>query len=101
MVVEIVEQLEQEGHCPAAHYAFDHGVLTVALARVTCAHRPTRGARVGVRATSGGGASGNGLLRSPRRAGERPAELPAVSGALPPRRDEDVLGLYKDRALTS
>jgi hypothetical protein len=34
MVVEIVEQLEQEGHFPAAHYAFDNGVLTVELARV-------------------------------------------------------------------
>ena len=34
MVVEIVEQIEQEGHCPAAHYAFDTGVLTVELAQV-------------------------------------------------------------------
>jgi hypothetical protein len=34
MVVEIVEPLEQEGHFPAAHYAFDNGVLTVELARV-------------------------------------------------------------------
>ena len=33
-VVEIVEQLEQEGHFPTAHYAFDNGVLTVELARV-------------------------------------------------------------------
>jgi len=29
MVVEIVEPSEQEGHFPAAHYAFDNGVLTV------------------------------------------------------------------------
>ena len=34
MVVEIVAQLEQEGHFPAAHYAFDNGVLTVELARM-------------------------------------------------------------------
>ena len=34
MVVEIVEQSEQEGHFPAAHYAFDNGVLTVELAHV-------------------------------------------------------------------
>jgi hypothetical protein len=34
MVVEIVEQLEQEGHFPTAHYAFDNGVLTGELARV-------------------------------------------------------------------
>jgi len=34
MVVEIVEQIEQEGHFPAAHYAFDNGVLTVELAQV-------------------------------------------------------------------
>jgi len=29
MVVEIVAPIEQEGHFPAAHYAFDNGVLTV------------------------------------------------------------------------
>jgi hypothetical protein len=40
MVVEIVTQLEQEGHFPAAHYAFDHGVLTVEWARVI-AHQGT------------------------------------------------------------
>ena len=34
IVVEIVKQLEQEGHFPTAHYAFDHGVLPVELARV-------------------------------------------------------------------
>jgi hypothetical protein len=34
IVVEIVEQLEREGHFPAAHYAFDSGVLTVELARL-------------------------------------------------------------------
>src|ERR671937_2118712 len=34
IVVEIVEQLEQEGHVPAAHYAFANGVLTVELAQV-------------------------------------------------------------------
>ena len=34
IVVEIVEQLEQEGHFPTAHYAFDNGVLTVELAQV-------------------------------------------------------------------
>jgi hypothetical protein len=31
--LEIVPQLAQEGHGPYAHYAFDHGVLTVALTR--------------------------------------------------------------------
>jgi len=34
IVVEIVEQLEQEGHFPEAHYAFDNGVLTVELTRL-------------------------------------------------------------------
>jgi hypothetical protein len=34
IVVEIVEQLEQEGHFPTAPYAFDNGVLTVELAQV-------------------------------------------------------------------
>src|SRR5215468_3337453 len=29
IVVEIVAQLEQEGHFPTAHYAFDNGVLTL------------------------------------------------------------------------
>ena len=31
IVVEIVEQIEREGHFPEAHYAFDNGVLTVGL----------------------------------------------------------------------
>jgi hypothetical protein len=33
MAVAIVEELEQEGHFPQAHYAFDNGLLTLALAR--------------------------------------------------------------------
>jgi hypothetical protein len=33
IALEIVQQLEQEGHFPQAHYAFDHGVLTLALTR--------------------------------------------------------------------
>lgn len=33
IAVEIVQQLEQEGHFPQANYAFDNGLLTVALAR--------------------------------------------------------------------
>src|SRR5215510_10036344 len=33
IAVEIVHQLEQEGHFPQAHYAFDNGVLTVDLTR--------------------------------------------------------------------
>jgi hypothetical protein len=33
MALEIVQQLEQEGHFPQANYAFDNGVLTVELAR--------------------------------------------------------------------
>jgi hypothetical protein len=33
IVVEIVEQIEREGHFPGAHYAFDNGVLTVELTR--------------------------------------------------------------------
>jgi hypothetical protein len=33
IVVEIVEQIEREGHFPEAHYAFDNGVLTVELTR--------------------------------------------------------------------
>jgi hypothetical protein len=28
-----VQQLEQEGHCPQAHSAFDHGVLRLELSR--------------------------------------------------------------------
>jgi hypothetical protein len=31
IAMEIVQQLEQEGHFPQANYAFDHGVLTVEL----------------------------------------------------------------------
>ena len=31
--LDIVEQLEQEGHFPHAHYAFDHGVLSLELSR--------------------------------------------------------------------
>jgi hypothetical protein len=34
MAVEIVQQLEQEGHFPQAPYAFDNGVLTLELTRV-------------------------------------------------------------------
>jgi hypothetical protein len=30
IALEIVQQLEQEGHFPQAHYAFDNGVLTLA-----------------------------------------------------------------------
>ena len=33
MAVEIVHQLEAEGHFPEAHYAFDNGVLTLELTR--------------------------------------------------------------------
>jgi hypothetical protein len=33
IAVEIVQQLEQEGHFPQANYAFDTGLLTVELAR--------------------------------------------------------------------
>ncbi len=33
MAVSIVKELEQEGHFPHAHYAFDNGLLTLALAR--------------------------------------------------------------------
>jgi hypothetical protein len=34
IALEMVEQLEREGHFPQAHYAFDNGLLTVELARV-------------------------------------------------------------------
>jgi len=34
LAVEIVRQLEVEGHFPKAHYAFDHGVLTLELTRL-------------------------------------------------------------------
>ncbi len=34
IVVEIVKQLEEEGHFPQADYAFDNGVLTVKLTRL-------------------------------------------------------------------
>jgi hypothetical protein len=33
IALELVQQLEREGHCPQAHYAFDNGGLTVELAR--------------------------------------------------------------------
>jgi len=33
LALDIVQQLEQEGHFPQAHYAFDHGVLSLALSR--------------------------------------------------------------------
>ncbi|MBV9482338.1 MAG: hypothetical protein JO249_16540 [Acidobacteria bacterium] len=33
IALEVVQQLEQEGHFPQAHYAFDNGVLTLALTR--------------------------------------------------------------------
>src|SRR5215475_3779362 len=33
VALEIVTQLEQEGHFPAAHYAFDNGLLTLELTR--------------------------------------------------------------------
>jgi hypothetical protein len=33
LALEIVQQLEQEGHCPQAHYAFDNGVLSLELTR--------------------------------------------------------------------
>jgi hypothetical protein len=33
MAVAIVKQLEAEGHVPQAHYAFDHGVLSLELTR--------------------------------------------------------------------
>ena len=34
IVVEMVAQLEREGHFPEAHYAFDNGVLTLELTRL-------------------------------------------------------------------
>jgi hypothetical protein len=33
LAVEMVEQLEREGHFPQAHYAFDNGLLTLELTR--------------------------------------------------------------------
>ncbi len=33
LALDIVLQLEREGHFPQAHYAFDHGVLSLALSR--------------------------------------------------------------------
>lgn len=33
LALDIVQQLEQEGHFPQAHYAFDNGVLPLALSR--------------------------------------------------------------------
>src|SRR5919197_1186117 len=33
LALDIVQQLEQEGHFPQAHYAFDHGVLSLQLSR--------------------------------------------------------------------
>jgi hypothetical protein len=33
IALEIVQQLEQEGHFPQAHYAFDNGLLTLELTR--------------------------------------------------------------------
>jgi hypothetical protein len=33
LALDIVQQLEQEGHFPSAHYVFDHGVLSLELSR--------------------------------------------------------------------
>src|SRR5215510_16103030 len=33
LALDIVQQLEQEGHFSSAHYAFDHGVLSLELSR--------------------------------------------------------------------
>src|ERR671935_2657616 len=33
LALDIVQQLEQEGHFPSAHYAFDHGVLSLELSQ--------------------------------------------------------------------
>ena len=33
LALDMVQQLEQEGHFSSAHYAFDHGVLSLALSR--------------------------------------------------------------------
>jgi hypothetical protein len=33
LALDIVQQLAQEGHVPSAHYAFDHGVLSLELSR--------------------------------------------------------------------
>src|SRR5438128_9499054 len=33
LALDIVQQLEQEGHFPSAHYAFDHGLLSLELSR--------------------------------------------------------------------
>jgi hypothetical protein len=33
LALDIVQQLEQEDHFPSAHYAFDHGVLSLELSR--------------------------------------------------------------------
>ena len=33
LALDIVQQLEREGHFPSAHYAFDHGVLSLELNR--------------------------------------------------------------------
>jgi hypothetical protein len=38
IVIDIVRQLEAEGHFPQAHYAFDNGVLTVELTRLIEQH---------------------------------------------------------------
>jgi hypothetical protein len=34
LALDIVQQLEREGHFPSAHYAFDHGVLSLELGLV-------------------------------------------------------------------
>ena len=34
IVIELVRQLETEGHFPQANYAFDNGVLTIDLTRL-------------------------------------------------------------------
>ena len=43
MALAIVKQLEAEGHFPQAHYAFDNGVLSLALTRGIEAGRQTLG----------------------------------------------------------
>ena len=71
MALDIVQQLKQEGHFPSAHYAFDHGVLSLELSQVINTPANTGSVSWNARGTSNGRANGNGLIPWPKRCGGR------------------------------
>ena len=82
MALDIVQQLEQEGHFPSAHYAFDHGVLSLELSRGIEHAGNTGSVSWNARGRSNGRANGNGLIPWPERCGRRIQKVFVPSGAL-------------------